>query len=411
MSHKERNKWLLIAVLCVSLGISSVDVFGISYVVPFIESSLKLDNAQIGLVLSGFWLTFAISSYVAGVLADRYRSHKRLLLIMLVLFALGSVLPALTSMFATLLAARLLMGIFDGGVYQLPQSLVILETPTEWHGLNMGIVQSFGAALLGVVLAPLVLVRLAEAYGWQSAFLVVALPGLVCAALVARFVPSRRVRAPSREGGVLDNPQSPSRAQVLRIHNVWLTAVISCFVVGYMAIVFGFLPLYLVKTGHYDASSMSIIMSILGFAIATLGVTLPGASDHIGRKPVMIAATALGVTTPLAALYFSGPMAELGALVFVGTAILGASPLAFATIACESAPAGSVSTVIGFIIALSFVVGGVIGPAVAGWCADRWGLAAPLYLATACAAIASILSVALIESAPRRRKVAAAVAS
>jgi ACS family hexuronate transporter-like MFS transporter len=60
--------------------------------------------------------------------------------------------------------------------------------------------------------------------------------------------------------------------------------------------------------------------------------------------------------------------------------------------------------VIGFILALSAVVGGVIGPAMAGWIADLWGLTAPLYLTIACCAVVGILCAALTESAPRKRK-------
>lgn len=404
MSRSKKNPWLLVGVLCVAAGISNVDIFGISYVAPFIETALKLDDTQIGLLLSGFWLTFAISNYCTGAVADRHRNHKSILLLMLILFALGSVLPALTSMFATLLAARLLMGIFDAAVYQLPQSIVVLETPAERHGLNMGVVQNLGGAFLGVVVAPLLLVRLAETFSWRSAFLVVALPGLACAALVARYVPSHRDRGDARNGTALARREGASLGQVLRIRNVWLSSVISCFIVAYMTIGFGFLPLYLMKVAHFAASRMSVVMSIMGLAGAALGVALPAASDRIGRKPVMLISSILGLGTPLAALYYSGPLSALGAFVFVGNALIGAAPLTYATIPCESAPPEAASTVIGFILAISAVIGGMMGPAIAGWSAGRWRLTAPLYLMIGCCAVVGVLCAALSESAPRKRR-------
>jgi predicted MFS family arabinose efflux permease len=415
VSPTKKNPWVLISVLCLAAGVSNVDIFGISYVTPFIEKSLSFDNTQIGLLLSGFWLTFAISNYVTGAVADRHRNHKAILLVMLLLFACFSVLPALTSMFSTLLATRLLMGVFDAGVYQLPQSIVVLETPAERHGLNMGIVQNLGGAFLGVVVAPLLLVRLAQAFGWRSAFLVVALPGLVCAALVARVVPGRRARPDSPLPVALDPDRGEALglAQVLRIRNVWLSMVISCFIVGYMTIGFGFLPLYLMKIDHFAAARMSIVISIMGLAGAVLGVALPAASDRIGRKPVMIVSSVLGMGAPLAALYYTGPLAVLGAFMFIGAALIGAAPLTYATIPCESAPAETTSTVIGVILAVSAIVGGVAGPSVAGWSADRWGLAAPLYLAVVCCAASTVLCTALKESTPRknsREKIAGAPA-
>lgn len=399
----ERSQWLLVGVLCVAAGISNVDIFGISYVTPFIQTALKLDNIQIGLLLSFFWLPFAISSYVTGAVADRWRNHKAILLVALVLFALGSILPALTSMFATLLAARLLMGALDATVYQLPQSIVVLETPVDRHGLNMGIVQNAGGSLLGVVVAPLLLVRFAAVYGWRSAFLVVAVPGLICAVLVSRFVPAAYASDASRHGGGPGRERSRRFAEVLRVRNVWLSAVISCFIVGYMTITFGFIPLYLVRIAHWQPTSMSIVMSVAGLSSAVLGVVLPAASDRIGRKPIMLVSSVLGVGTPLVILYYTGPLPAVCVFVFIGTAMMGAAPLTYATIPCESAAAEFTSSVIGFILALSAVVGGVIGPAIAGWSADRWGLAAPLYLTIVCCGVVGVLCAGLIESAPRRQ--------
>lgn len=397
-----KNPWLLVTVLCLTAGVSNIDLFGISYVAPFIQRSLRFDDTQIGLLLSAFWLTFAISNYVTGVVADRYQSHKTVLLIMLILFAFGSVLPALTSVFATLLAARLLMGVFDAGVYLLPQSMVMLSTPVERHGLNMGIVQNLGGAFLGVVVAPLVLVRLAEAFSWRAAFLVVALPALVCAVLVARCAPTHPARQEPRQGPRPDRPGGAWFWRVLRIRNVWLSATVSCFMLGYMTIGFGFLPLYLMNISHLAPSRMSVIISVMGLSGAVLGVVLPGASDRIGRKPVMIVSSVLGLGTPLAVLYYTGPLAALCVFVFVGSAITGAAPLTFATIPCESAPVETTSTVIGFILAISAIVGGVVGPAMAGWSADHWGLAAPLYLTIGCCVVVVLACAALIESAPRR---------
>jgi len=399
-----RNPWILVASLCLAAGLSNIDQFGISYVAPFIQRSLHFDDTQIGVLLASFWLTFSISNYVTGVVADRTRSHKRMLVLLLLLFASGSVAPALTSVFATLLAARLVMGVFDASVYLLPQSIVMLETPVERHGLNMGIVQNLGGAFFGMVIAPLLLVWLAGTFGWRAAFLVVAFPGIACAMLVARHAPPRPSREAVRRERALDPASGANLGQLLRIRNVWLSAVISCFIIGYLTMGLGFLPLYLVNAAHFAASRMSLVVSVMGLAGAVLGIVLPAASDRVGRKPVMLLSSVLGLGMPLAVLYYTGPLPVLCALVFVGSALFGAAPLTFAAIPCESAPAAATSTVIGIILAIGALVGGVAGPAAAGWCADRWGLAAPLYLTIGCCVGVSLASTALVESAPRRRR-------
>jgi sugar phosphate permease len=102
----------------------------------------------------------------------------------------------------------------------------------------------------------------------------------------------------------------------------------------------------------------------------------------------------------LAAVYYSGPVAVLALLVCIGWAPAGAATLFFATIPSESVPARSISTVIGLIVGIGTVVGGVMGPSVAGWSADRWGLNTALLVEVGCAAVLAIISSMLRESAP-----------
>jgi sugar phosphate permease len=53
-------------------------------------------------------------------------------------------------------------------------------------------------------------------------------------------------------------------------------------------------------------------------------------------------------------------------------------------------------------VGLGEVLGGVTGPAAAGWAADHYGLAAPLVIQGGCALIGTILALFLKETAPSR---------
>ncbi len=54
------------------------------------------------------------------------------------------------------------------------------------------------------------------------------------------------------------------------------------------------------------------------------------------------------------------------------------------------------------IIAFGVLVGGLVGPSLAGLAADRWGMGAPLQLLMGCAVLSAVLSLALRETAPGR---------
>src|SRR6202034_793256 len=98
---------------------------------------------------------------------------------------------------------------------------------------------------------------------------------------------------------------------VLRVRNIWLCTVSSCFFVAYVTITVVFLPLFLIKIRHFAPQQMGMLMSVLGISGLVLGVVVPAVSDHVGRKPMMIAGGLLAMLCPLATMYYSGPLAIL----------------------------------------------------------------------------------------------------
>ena len=116
---------------------------------------------------------------------------------------------------------------------------------------------------------------------------------------------------------------------------------------------------------------------------------------------MVIAFNAIGMTVPLAALYFGGSPWLLGALVFVGWSASGSFPIFMATIPSESVDARHTATALGIIMGVGEGVGGVAAPALAGMAADVHGLTAPLWIMLALPVAAGLLSMGLRETAPR----------
>jgi MFS family permease len=59
-----------------------------------------------------------------------------------------------------------------------------------------------------------------------------------------------------------------------------------------------------------------------------------------------------------------------------------------------------ISTAIGLTFAIGTLVGGFLGPAIAGWSADHWGLHSSLLLDAACALALTAVSMGLRETKP-----------
>src|SRR5688572_13207074 len=180
-------------------GVVFFDRNAMAYLAPFIAKDLGLSNTQIGMLASALSLTWALSAFGVSAYSDATGRRKSVLLVCIVVFSLSSLGSGLAASFAMLLLTRLLMGLSEGGILPISQSLLALESSHARRGLNMGVMQNFGSNLLGSFAAPLILVAVANAWHWRAAFFIAAVPGLLCALLVARYV-REPVRATSSDG-------------------------------------------------------------------------------------------------------------------------------------------------------------------------------------------------------------------
>jgi predicted MFS family arabinose efflux permease len=268
----------------------------------------------------------------------------------------------------------------------------------------MGFVQNFGSNLFGSFVAPLVIVALANAFGWRTSFFLAAVPGLLSAFLLWTLI--REPKIEHRQTGG-DQARMPI-LEMLRHRNIWLCMVICVFMVAWMVLGWTFLPLVYVHERRLSTQVMSYLMSVLGMSAAIGAFILPGLSDRVGRKPIMIFGALTGVLVPMAALYWGGSIWILGALLFIGWLANGICPLLMATIPSETIPARYVATTAGLVQGLGEIIGASGGAWAAGRAADRFGLPVTMWIMGACAVIATVLGLLLKETAPIKTRKALA---
>jgi MFS transporter, ACS family, hexuronate transporter len=402
----KRRGWLryetvLMVLLSLNFGIVFFDRNAMSYLGPFVQKDLGLTNAHIGLIASGFSLAWGLSGFVGGTVIDRIGHRKLFLVGATAIFSVCSLISGLASSFAVLIAARMLMGLFEGPMNPVQQSFAAAEASPESRGLSMGFVQNFGSNLIGSGIAPLVIGALAVSVGWRHAFFVAAGPGMVMAVLILLIVREPKV---DKGAAAVSSDATPrmSILQMLSHRNVWLSMVISLFSVPWMILGWTFLPLLYANYRHFDQATSSALMAVLGLSAAAGAFILPGLSDRIGRRPVLIFGSLLGAGVPLAALYWGGPVWMLGVLLAVFWLASGTFPLFMGTIPSETISARYVATVCGLTQGLGEAVGGFIAPTATGRAADLWGLPAAMWIMAACAVVSSLLALFLKETAPAK---------
>lgn len=388
----------LTALLSLNFGLVLFDRNALAFLMPFIQPELGLTNTQVGTLAGALSLTWALAALGISALVDRFASRKTLLIVCTLAFSVCSFGSGLATSFALLLATRLLMGLAEGGIMPVSQALIASEVSPRHRGLAMGVAQGFGSSLMGSFVAPVALVAFATALGWREAFYLAGVPGLVMALLLAWVVKPAPVPAAAARGAPVANP-----LEVLLEPNVLRCVVLGVLLVSYLVVCWAFMPLYLTQVRGYDPRTMSWLMGALGISATLASTLIPALSDRIGRRPLMIGSAAVGTLLPLAALFFTGSVWVLGALFFIGWCVTGAFPLFMATVPSESVGASRVPLALGLCMGISEILGGVLSPIVAGAAADRYGLAAPLWILLALTALGTLVSLGLRETAPRLR--------
>lgn len=386
-----------------SIGFVFFDRLAINYLVPFIQKDFALTNTQIGLIGSALAITWAISGPLGGYLSDRVKSPKLILAIFIFAFSLVSLLQGLAASFAMVLVLRLLMGVLEGPITPITQSILAIESSEKRRGFNMGFTMNTGNAVFGSFLAPLIIVGLANAFDWRTAFYLTIIPGIVLSIFIMKYV-----KNPDKGAETVISPAASREKvgfkQVLKNRNIWLSVVIFSFFMIYVMAFNIFGPTFLVNYKHFSSGTMSIIMAAFGAGFAIFGIIVPAISDRIGRKPTTLIFGVLSIFTPLAVLYLDN-VGLMVALVFLFSSGMGVGALVMSVIPTESVPRQYAGVTVGLTIGIGEIFGGVLNPVLSGIAADAWGLTAPLLISSSAAFLALFFSLFLQETAPVRVQV------
>jgi MFS family permease len=155
-----------------------------------IKRDLGLSDTQLGWLGSAYILVFSVAALPFGVLSD-LRSRRAVIAGGVAVWSVFTFLGGLVRSYWQLFTCRAAVGIGEAAFGPGASSLVADYFPGKGRAAAMGVLAS-GIALGGVLGIGLGGVLEAH-YGWRIAFMVVGLPGLLCAFLVARLIDPTRV--------------------------------------------------------------------------------------------------------------------------------------------------------------------------------------------------------------------------
>ena len=177
-------KWWILGMIMLGTFMAVLDVTVVNVGLPAIMSSFKIGISTAEWVITAYMITMTVMLPSAGWFADRF-GNKRVYILGMVLFTLGSWLCGKSPSDGFLIASRALQGLGSGIIQALGLAIVTREFKPEERGLALGLWSMAAAA--SISFGPLLGGYLVDAYSWHKIFDVNVPVGLL-AVLLSVFI-------------------------------------------------------------------------------------------------------------------------------------------------------------------------------------------------------------------------------
>jgi EmrB/QacA subfamily drug resistance transporter len=157
--------------LLLSIGVlmAGLDLTIVGPALPIIKKIFDVEQQMISWTFLMYILTYLISITFFAKLSDIY-GRKKIFMLCVILFALGSFIISICWNFKILLIGRAIQGFGASGVFPVSAAIIADIFPVEKRGRALG---SIGAALgLSFIIGPLIAGILLKFFSWQTLFLV-----------------------------------------------------------------------------------------------------------------------------------------------------------------------------------------------------------------------------------------------
>jgi MFS transporter, ACS family, hexuronate transporter len=327
--------WKVCVFLLFATALSYLDRQALSVVAPVVAGELGLDNAGLGLLLSAFFYAYSAMHIPVGYLLDRY-NIRRTYALFVALWSVSQMLAGLTRGLGELWAARFALGAFETAGQTGAARIIARILPARDRAFANGLMMSGGS--LGAIIAPVLMIWLANTVGWRVGFLILGGLGLVWAlAFYLWFRPPPDVLYGNKMEAV---NEADRMGNLWRNPRMWACIAGAAFCIPVLHVSASWIPTFLVQEWKLPVStalSGYLFLVYLGLDFGFIGggalvswLTRRGLTVAAARRRVMMLAAALMLASVAVPLAPSLPVAV--ACVFtlnLGRAAWGAIFLAF----------------------------------------------------------------------------------
>ena len=373
------RRWVVIVLLLVSI-INFADRAILNVLAQPIKEDLGLTDTDLGLLQGlGFAIFYSIMGVPLGMLAER-TVRTRMLAVCIAAWSAMTAVCGLATGFATMLVARIGVGVGEAGAQPISNSLVSDHFGRNKRGSVLAIILL--GAPFGFLLGQSVGGLVADAWGWRAAFYAMSVPGLLVGALVL-FTLREPPRGLAEGAASIGSGKAPSFMTVLRF--LWAKPTFRQLIFGFVLAGFAMnavanfvLPFYL-RGFDVPLATVGLMFGVVSFFSNGIGMLLGGFwYDRLARGDPRWSLRAPAIALLLCAPCYAGAFLSRDiyssmAFVFFGNLIL-ATHMAQTAAAMQNMVGprmrATTSALVALIIGI-FAAG--LGPSVVGFLSDLLG--------------------------------------
>lgn len=399
----KRQAWFAFGLSFLLMMFDFIDRQIVVSMFPHLKAEWSLSDWQLGALVSIVSVTIALGTLPLSLIVDRW-SRVKGVVAMASVWSLATIACAFCGSYTSLLTARGFIGLGEAGYGPAGTAILSSIFPTRMRATIIGgfLAASSIGSVLGVVLGGVISAR----WGWQAAFGVVGVPGLVLALL---FLFVKDYKAPALGGGHTGKatPLLSIAKELFRARSGVAAYFGGAFQLVAVSAIFSWLPSFFNRVYGLpsDKAGLSAAGIILCAAIGTVFWAVLADRLATRDKRWRLWLPALCCLATLVSLSSAFAIVSIGpqqiALITLGGFLMTATVGTTAAVAVDVVhPA--VRTTAGAMVATVYNLFGLgIGPLITGALSDHFGLQTAMAIIPVASALACVVLLAGARSYPR----------
>ena len=267
-SNVSKQKYIILGILFFTWIVNYLDKLSMNVAIIPIAEEFQLNETQEGLIISVFFMSYAVMQLVGGFISDKYGA-RRMILISVVLWSIFTIMTGFAWSFISLIAIRLLFGIGEGS-FPAASSLAIADNfPKAERGRAKSTLTA--ATTVGSMISAIVAAALITSIGWRNLFFIFGTLGFFLT-IALYFLLKPNVQYSENTQTV--KTKVPLK-KLLKMPMLWQLMLMYF---GVSIVNWGltsWMPTYMVKVKHLDMVAMGAL-SIIPALAALVAVVLTG---------------------------------------------------------------------------------------------------------------------------------------